>query len=111
MSPRQDRIIIGRLDSICQTVLKGRWPLSSEHSDSPGPLVATSCATNSVAQHQQPVYLPSRVSACVQGQVKVEQPSPEQRLSLPALTSLPKVRTSTVAGCCLKYADRVGRGG
>uniref|UniRef100_A0A8C1Y271 Chromodomain helicase DNA binding protein 6 n=1 Tax=Cyprinus carpio TaxID=7962 RepID=A0A8C1Y271_CYPCA len=60
----QDRVIINRIDSICHTILKGKWPSSSQQYESPTSL-ANTCVPSRlhlfVAQHLislAPAFLP-----------------------------------------------------
>ncbi len=54
----QDRVIINRIDSICHTILKGKWPSSSQQYESPTSL-ANTCVPNSA--HQRAGFLPTRM--------------------------------------------------
>uniref|UniRef100_A0A672STL5 Chromodomain-helicase-DNA-binding protein 6-like n=1 Tax=Sinocyclocheilus grahami TaxID=75366 RepID=A0A672STL5_SINGR len=53
--PLQDRVIINRIDSICHTILKGKWPSSSQQYESPTSLANTSSA------HQRAGFLSTRM--------------------------------------------------
>uniref|UniRef100_A0A673GM85 Chromodomain-helicase-DNA-binding protein 6-like n=1 Tax=Sinocyclocheilus rhinocerous TaxID=307959 RepID=A0A673GM85_9TELE len=53
-----DRVIINRIDSICHTILKGKWPSSSQQYDSPTSL-ANTCVPSSA--HQRAGFLPTRM--------------------------------------------------
>uniref|UniRef100_A0A673GLI9 Chromodomain-helicase-DNA-binding protein 6-like n=1 Tax=Sinocyclocheilus rhinocerous TaxID=307959 RepID=A0A673GLI9_9TELE len=54
----KDRVIINRIDSICHTILKGKWPSSSQQYDSPTSL-ANTCVPSSA--HQRAGFLPTRM--------------------------------------------------
>ncbi|XP_061584201.1 chromodomain-helicase-DNA-binding protein 7-like [Cololabis saira] len=80
----QDRVVINRLDSICQAVLKGKWPSSSEQYDSPG-AAASVAAGSCLAQQQQQQRYPGPAPA------RLQQPGPGLGFSIPPpLTRLPK---------------------
>uniref|UniRef100_A0A673GLJ5 Chromodomain-helicase-DNA-binding protein 6-like n=1 Tax=Sinocyclocheilus rhinocerous TaxID=307959 RepID=A0A673GLJ5_9TELE len=51
-------VIINRIDSICHTILKGKWPSSSQQYDSPTSL-ANTCVPSSA--HQRAGFLPTRM--------------------------------------------------
>uniref|UniRef100_A0A672SRX6 Chromodomain-helicase-DNA-binding protein 6-like n=1 Tax=Sinocyclocheilus grahami TaxID=75366 RepID=A0A672SRX6_SINGR len=51
----KDRVIINRIDSICHTILKGKWPSSSQQYESPTSLANTSSA------HQRAGFLSTRM--------------------------------------------------
>uniref|UniRef100_A0A8C2KJ73 Chromodomain helicase DNA binding protein 6 n=1 Tax=Cyprinus carpio TaxID=7962 RepID=A0A8C2KJ73_CYPCA len=53
-----DRVIINRIDSICHTILKGKWPSSSQQYESPTSL-ANTCVPSSA--HQRAGFLPTRM--------------------------------------------------
>uniref|UniRef100_A0A672PWZ6 Chromodomain helicase DNA binding protein 6 n=1 Tax=Sinocyclocheilus grahami TaxID=75366 RepID=A0A672PWZ6_SINGR len=50
----KDRVIINRIDSVCHTILKGKWPSSSQQYDSPTSL-ANTCVPSSA--HQRAGFL------------------------------------------------------
>uniref|UniRef100_A0A8C1Y205 Chromodomain helicase DNA binding protein 6 n=1 Tax=Cyprinus carpio TaxID=7962 RepID=A0A8C1Y205_CYPCA len=54
----QDRVIINRIDSICHTILKGKWPSSSQQYESPTSL-ANTCVPSSA--HQRAGFLSTRM--------------------------------------------------
>ncbi|XP_059426467.1 chromodomain-helicase-DNA-binding protein 6-like isoform X3 [Carassius carassius] len=54
----KDRVIINRIDGICHTILKGKWPSSSQQYESPTSL-ANSCVPSSA--HQRAGFLPTRM--------------------------------------------------
>uniref|UniRef100_A0A8C2KDT5 Chromodomain helicase DNA binding protein 6 n=1 Tax=Cyprinus carpio TaxID=7962 RepID=A0A8C2KDT5_CYPCA len=54
----KDRVIINRIDSICHTILKGKWPSSSQQYESPTSL-ANTCVPSSA--HQRAGFLPTRM--------------------------------------------------
>lgn len=54
----KDRVIINRIDSICHTILKGKWPSSSQQFESPTSL-ANTCVPSSA--HQRAGFLPNRM--------------------------------------------------
>uniref|UniRef100_A0A672PXR8 Chromodomain helicase DNA binding protein 6 n=1 Tax=Sinocyclocheilus grahami TaxID=75366 RepID=A0A672PXR8_SINGR len=54
----EDRVIINRIDSVCHTILKGKWPSSSQQYDSPTSL-ANTCVPSSA--HQRAGFLPTRM--------------------------------------------------
>ncbi|XP_039591862.1 chromodomain-helicase-DNA-binding protein 6 [Polypterus senegalus] len=54
----KDRVIINRIDNICQAILKGKWPSSSQQFDSPT-FVSTPGLQNNIAQRN--TFLPSRM--------------------------------------------------
>ncbi|XP_028667855.1 chromodomain-helicase-DNA-binding protein 6 isoform X2 [Erpetoichthys calabaricus] len=54
----KDRVIINRIDNICQAILKGKWPSSSQQFDSPT-FVSTPSLQNNIAQRN--TFLPSRM--------------------------------------------------
>uniref|UniRef100_A0A672PXV8 Chromodomain helicase DNA binding protein 6 n=1 Tax=Sinocyclocheilus grahami TaxID=75366 RepID=A0A672PXV8_SINGR len=54
----KDRVIINRIDSVCHTILKGKWPSSSQQYDSPTSL-ANTCVPSSA--HQRAGFLPTRM--------------------------------------------------
>uniref|UniRef100_A0A673LK93 Chromodomain-helicase-DNA-binding protein 6-like n=1 Tax=Sinocyclocheilus rhinocerous TaxID=307959 RepID=A0A673LK93_9TELE len=56
--PLQDRVIINRIDSICHTILKGKWPSSSQQYESPTSL-ANTCVPSSA--HQRAGFLSTRM--------------------------------------------------
>ncbi|KAM6927303.1 LOW QUALITY PROTEIN: chromodomain-helicase-DNA-binding protein 6 [Xenentodon cancila] len=104
----KDRVIINRLDSICQAILKGKWPSSSEQYDSPGSVAANSCLANSLSQHhqQRACYLPTTGSGSVPSQARVQQASPGLGFSIPPpLTRLPKYMPR--GGACGRGAWRL----
>ncbi|TRZ01219.1 hypothetical protein DNTS_006047 [Danionella cerebrum] len=55
----KDRVIINRIDSICHTILKGKWPSSNQQYDSPNS-IANTCVPNSAQQRAgfQPTRMP-----------------------------------------------------
>uniref|UniRef100_A0A8C2AHN5 Chromodomain helicase DNA binding protein 6 n=1 Tax=Cyprinus carpio TaxID=7962 RepID=A0A8C2AHN5_CYPCA len=57
-SSDHDRVIINRIDSICHTILKGKWPSSSQQYESPTSL-ANTCVPSSA--HQRAGFLPTRM--------------------------------------------------
>ncbi|XP_053723413.1 chromodomain-helicase-DNA-binding protein 6-like isoform X1 [Synchiropus splendidus] len=84
----KDRVIINRLDSICHTILKGKWPSSNEQYDCPSTMAANSCLTQ---QHHRAGFIPSSVSAPLPGQTRVHQASLGLGFTLPPpLARLPK---------------------
>uniref|UniRef100_A0A8C1L2Y9 Chromodomain helicase DNA binding protein 6 n=1 Tax=Cyprinus carpio TaxID=7962 RepID=A0A8C1L2Y9_CYPCA len=54
----KDRVIINRIDSICHTILKGKWPSSSQQYESPTSL-ANTCVPSSA--HQRAGFLSTRM--------------------------------------------------
>uniref|UniRef100_A0A671KD87 Chromodomain-helicase-DNA-binding protein 6-like n=1 Tax=Sinocyclocheilus anshuiensis TaxID=1608454 RepID=A0A671KD87_9TELE len=54
----KDRVIINRIDSICHTILKGKWPSSSQQYESPTSLTNT-CVPSSA--HQRAGFLSTRM--------------------------------------------------
>ncbi|KAM9483665.1 chromodomain-helicase-DNA-binding protein 6 isoform 2-T2 [Clarias gariepinus] len=55
----KDRVIINRIDNICQTILKGKWPSPSQQYESPNSAINT-CMTNSAQLRAG--FLPARIS-------------------------------------------------
>ncbi|XP_024124936.1 chromodomain-helicase-DNA-binding protein 6 isoform X4 [Oryzias melastigma] len=95
----KDRVIINRLDSICQTILKGKWPSSSEQYDSPGSVASSACLATSLAQHHQhrSGYLAASGSTSAQARI----PAGLGFSIPPPLTRLPK---------CVPRGGACGRG-
>ncbi|XP_051996999.1 chromodomain-helicase-DNA-binding protein 6-like [Xyrauchen texanus] len=54
----KDRVIINRIDSVCHTILKGKWPSSSQQYESPSSL-ANTCVPSSA--HQRAGFLATRI--------------------------------------------------
>lgn len=54
----QDKVIINRIDSICQAILKGKWPLPSQQYESPNSAIST-CMFNNAQLRAG--FLPARI--------------------------------------------------
>ncbi|KAG1963214.1 chromodomain-helicase-DNA-binding protein 6 isoform X1 [Pimephales promelas] len=83
----KDRVIINRIDSICHTILKGKWPSSSQQYESPSAL-ANTCMPSSA--HQRAGFLTTRmpISQSLNFNLPHTVPHlPKERLVAPAFLS------------------------
>ncbi|XP_056607455.1 chromodomain-helicase-DNA-binding protein 6 isoform X3 [Triplophysa dalaica] len=81
----KDRVIINRIDSVCHTILKGKWPSSSQQYESPSSL-ANTCIPSST--HQRGGFLPTRMSQSLNFNLPhTVQHLPKERLVAPAFLS------------------------
>ncbi|XP_051986264.1 chromodomain-helicase-DNA-binding protein 6-like [Xyrauchen texanus] len=78
----KDRVIINRIDSICHTILKGKWPSSSQQYESPSSL-ANTCVPSSA--HERAGFLPTRMTQSLNFNLPHTVPHlPKDRLVTPA---------------------------
>ncbi|XP_061542774.1 chromodomain-helicase-DNA-binding protein 6 isoform X3 [Phycodurus eques] len=87
----KDRVIINRLDSICHTILKGKWPSSSDQYDPP----ASVSANHLAQQHLQRTAFhlsTASTSSSSSSQARIQQATPSLAFPIipPPLTRLPK---------------------
>ncbi|XP_073726574.1 chromodomain-helicase-DNA-binding protein 6 isoform X2 [Misgurnus anguillicaudatus] len=83
----KDRVIINRIDSICHTILKGKWPSSSQQYESPSSLSNT-CLPSST--NQRTGYLSTRMPLSQSLNFNLShtvQHLPKERLVAPAFLS------------------------
>ncbi|KAG7326696.1 hypothetical protein KOW79_010097 [Hemibagrus wyckioides] len=83
----KDRVIINRIDNICQAILKGKWPAPSQPYESPTSVINSSMSNSA---QQRAGFLPARIPLPQDHNLNIPHPIPhihKERLVTPAFLS------------------------
>ncbi|MCJ8729281.1 hypothetical protein PDJAM_G00104320 [Pangasius djambal] len=110
----KDKVIINRIDSICQAILKGKWPSPSQQYESPNSVVNT-CLSNSAQQRAG--FLPARIPLPQDLNLNIPHSVPhihKERLVTPAfLSELKRSKcgfNTEVSGKPIDLGEKIQRG-